>query len=141
MADQSQQQFRQSEVNAANVEDLQRFINFELLPLLRAWRLSYNLSAGPPVTVTEDTTVTPAAQVYFVDATGGNITMTLPPALTARMRYTFKKMDSTGNTVTVQRHSSDDNVEGGSSVVISSQWNFRTLASNEVSHWLVVGTG
>lgn len=42
----------------------------------------------------------PTAPLYFVDATSGNITITLPPTTTNKEAYRFVRIDNSVNTVT-----------------------------------------
>jgi len=42
----------------------------------------------------------PAAPLYFVDATSGNIIITLPPTATNKETYRFIRIDDSANTVT-----------------------------------------
>jgi hypothetical protein len=60
---------------------------------------------GGVVTKSADYTVltSDSGSGFYVDATGGNVTLTLPAwAAATPQRYWFRRMDSSGNTVTVQ---------------------------------------
>lgn len=73
--------------------------------------------------VTSSQTLTASTYVVIVDATSGNITVTLPTGTTAfaagvGIQYIIKRVDSSGNTVTVQRGGSDT-IDGGTSFTLS----------------------
>jgi pectate lyase len=60
--------------------------------------------------------------VILCDATSGAITITLPPvAGVTDQVYIVKKIDSGGNTVTIDGNSSET-IDGATTKVISSQW-------------------
>ncbi|MCH8748169.1 hypothetical protein IH781_00305 [Patescibacteria group bacterium] len=73
-------------------------------------------------TYTADQTLTTANQIVLVDATSGNVTITLTAVsdLTGE-EFDVSKIDSSGNTVTVAAAGSDE-INGSSEVVISSQY-------------------
>ena len=59
-------------------------------------------SSIPFTTVSTDTTIVVNSKVHLVDATNGDVTVTLPPASqAARREYHVKKTDSTSNAVKV----------------------------------------
>lgn len=68
-------------------------------------------------TITADYTVTPADDVITVDATAGNVTITLPPPSTftnSNMPLYIKKIDASANSVTI-----NGNIDGSLSVILS----------------------
>lgn len=78
---------------------------------------------------------------YFVriDATSGNVTMTLPAASTAfgnnmGITYVVQRIDNTGNTVTVQRAGSDT-INGATSFTLGTQWETKNLTCTSTSTW------
>lgn len=77
---------------------------------------------------------------YFrVDATSGNITITLPAASTAfgasmGIRYVFKRVDASGNTVTIVRAGSDT-IDGATSIGLTTQWELKELQCSSTSTW------
>lgn len=80
---------------------------------------------------------------YFitVDATGGNVTLTLPAASTAfgnavGIQYVIKRIDNSGNTITIQRAGSDT-IDGGTSVTLTTQWEVKELQGTSTSTWNV----
>jgi hypothetical protein len=63
----------------------------------------------PYRTATGSVTARITDRVMFCDATGGNVTITLPAANTAQgWRCRFIRVDSSANTVTIQRAGADD---------------------------------
>jgi len=91
--------------------------------------------------ITNSTTI--GVDVYFmtVDATSGNITITLPSAAShfgANMgiQYVFKRIDNSGNTVTIQRAGSDT-IDGGTSFSLTTQWESKELQCASTSTWLL----
>jgi hypothetical protein len=75
-------------------------------------------------------TLTPHDHTVFVDATGGNRTITLPTASTcARRRYEIKKIDSSANTVTVDGYSSET-IDGSLTNILSTQYQSVTVVSD-----------
>ncbi len=90
--------------------------------------------------VTKTATYTIAANTYYVrgDATAGAFTITLPPALNNQGRKVLiKKIDSSGNAVTVSRAGADT-IEGSTTVSLGSQWNKTHLISNGVDTWEIL---
>jgi len=51
--------------------------------------------------VTSNTSIDPGYELYLIDATGGNIVMTLFDILADGQVMMFRRTDSTGNTVTI----------------------------------------
>lgn len=78
--------------------------------------------------------LTGAHTVVLVDATGGNRTMTLPSpgsvfnGLTSP-RITVKKIDASGNTVTVSQNAAEK-IDGANTVVLAAQWDRLTVVTN-----------
>jgi len=69
----------------------------------------------------------------FVDATSGNITITLPAATTV-VSYRLRRIDTGSNTVTINRAGSDT-IEGNTSVTLVGSNAFRELVSDGTSKW------
>ncbi len=88
---------------------------------------------------TATTPYTAAAVTYImVDATAGNKVVNLPAisGLSGNREYAVKKVDASGNTVTVTANGSDT-IDGAATVVLSSQYDYvRIVAGTE---WHVVG--
>lgn len=80
--------------------------------------------------VTSATTLGTEGGVWLVDATGGGVTLTLPSAaeITGRV-YTVKKIDASGNSVTIDPAGSET-IDGAATKVLSTQWQSFTFQSN-----------
>jgi hypothetical protein len=71
--------------------------------------------------------------LHLVDASGGNVTINLPAA-SAVVTYRFRRIDSSANTVTINRNGTDT-IEGGTSITLVGSNASRTLDSDSVSKW------
>lgn len=91
----------------------------------------------PVSTKTTAYAATAADSVILVNATGGAVAITLPAATAAPgQMIRVKKIDSSGNAVTVVRAGSDT-IEGSTSAIsLGAQWNFTTLVTDGTSQWL-----
>lgn len=74
-----------------------------------------------------------------VDATGGNITITLPSASASfganmGLDLIFKRLDNSGNTVTIQRAGSDT-IDGATSFSLSTQYESKKIRALSTSTW------
>lgn len=77
---------------------------------------------------------------YPVDATAGNLVVTLPKA-TAQWRkpYVIKKIDSSANTITITADTTvPDKIDGAATVVISLQYHTVYIVSDGVKNWWLV---
>lgn len=89
---------------------------------------------------TTDFTVNLSGYFHTLDATSGNITVTLPAASAAfgntmGITYKFQRIDNSGNTVTIQRAGSDT-INGGTSFTITTQWTeVRQVQCTSTSTW------
>ena len=71
-----------------------------------------------------------------VDATSGAVTITLPDPGEARGRkITVKKIDGSGNAVTVTTKSGTDTIDGATSSALSSQYDFINIQSANGEYW------
>jgi hypothetical protein len=92
--------------------------------------------------ITTDGTASLAAYFYTIDATSGNVTVTLPAASTAfgntmGITYKFQRIDNSGNTVTIQRAGSDT-INGATSFTITTQWTqVKQVQCTSTSTWAV----
>ncbi len=88
---------------------------------------------------TSNYSVADSDSVLLGNAASNTITFTLPSAvgMTGR-QFTIKKTDSSTNTVTVAT-SSSQKIDGGTTVALSSQWQFLTVISDG-SNWMVVNS-
>lgn len=93
--------------------------------------------------VSTNTTVNNQEYFFVINASGGNITMTLPAASTVfgsgmGVQYVFKRIDNSGNTVTVQVNGSTaDLIDGASSFTILGQYTSKEVQCASVSNWYV----
>ncbi len=100
----------------------------------------YLWSASEVNIVTVVTTYSVAALVYYVrgNATGGSFTITLPAAMNLQgRRILVKKIDSSGNAITLAAAGSDT-IEGSATKSLASQWDHYHLISNGVDTWEIV---
>lgn len=92
-------------------------------------------------TVTANTTLSSAHHTVLVDATAGNITLTLPTAASAYSGgvgrvYNVKKIDASENTVTVDGASAET-IDGAATQVLTAQWQSMTIQSDGTA-WSVL---
>ncbi|MFJ7266674.1 hypothetical protein ACIQV3_08390 [Streptomyces sp. NPDC099050] len=80
--------------------------------------------------------VTANATVRVIDATSGNITITLISAVATRNRYVVKKVDATANTVTVAA-AGVQTIDGAAAKVLTTQWETVTVIPSG-GNWLTV---
>lgn len=89
------------------------------------------------VTKTTDYTATDSNFTILCDATSNNITITLPTAASSTKRiYNIKKIDSSGNTVTIDADSSEQ-VDGALTQVITTQYSSLTIQCNGTAWWII----
>lgn len=82
------------------------------------------------VTVTTSYDVPAGVFLVLCDCSGGNITVTLPSTITNEGRQIcVKKIDSSGNTVTIDSFSGE-NIEGASTSTLTTQWATKLFMSN-----------
>lgn len=95
-------------------------------------------SSGAVDEITTNTTITlaDATKILAVDATSGNITITLLAAATAGdgFEITVKKTDASANTVTIDGNGAET-IEGETTLVLTEQWQAVTIRS-DASNWL-----
>jgi hypothetical protein len=93
-----------------------------------------------PVTPTRtaNTTVTITTGSFNpCDATTASFAVTLPAASGRNGQiFTFKKIDSSANTVTITRGSTDT-IDGATTYVLSAQWKYVTIVSNGSNGWYI----
>jgi len=100
---------------------------------------SGNLShrAIPYATITGDTTVTTSNEVVFVNASSGEVDVTLYAASSnGGRKLIIKKTDSSGNAVNILRTSSET-IDGATSIILYHQNESITLVSDN-SNWFIV---
>ena len=75
--------------------------------------------------------------LMLCDATGGAITMTLPPAALVPGRiYVFKRINSGANAVVVDGYAAET-IDGATTYTLSAQWNSVTMMSNGTA-WFII---
>ena len=73
------------------------------------------------------------AAIYRIDATSGNIVVTLPTAASAADRgWQFKRIDASGNTVTLDPNGSET-IDGATTVLLATQYTSVEINSNGTS--------
>jgi hypothetical protein len=95
-------------------------------------------AANSPFTLTAD-----HAGLVILDATAGNIVANLPAvSATLPLRFSFVRMDATGNTATVNRNGTDIIDGVATSFVVSPGYDYDTIASagivTAVGRWVTV---
>ena len=86
---------------------------------------------------TSNYTITGTDVVIFADGTSGNVTITLPTASSfSGYRFYVKRIDNSGNTVSIAR-SSSDTIDGQTSITIGAQYESYTIVSNG-SLWYII---
>lgn len=85
------------------------------------------------------TTVNAGTDTYIMcDATSGNVTVNLPALSTvANREYVIKKVDATGNTVTIDANSAET-IDGATTQVLSTQYDYIRIIAG-TSEWHIVG--
>ena len=97
----------------------------------------YTKAVQSPSAITVSGTVDADSRFEFIDATSGDVTRTLPAASDSSGRLiTFKKEDSSGNSVTIAA-ASGETIDDEASQVISFQWNSMDVVSDG-SEWFIV---
>lgn len=95
--------------------------------------------SNPAVRSTNITLISTSAWNSLCNATSASFTITLPAANAASGQYLwFKKIDSTANTVTIQCAGSDT-IEGSTSKVLSIQYKYIELMSDNGTTWYIRG--
>lgn len=82
-------------------------------------------------------TLSANADVVDVDATSGAVTVTLPATPTTGDQYTVRKLDASGNAVTIAGNGK--NLNGAASRSLSSQYDAETIVYNG-TEWAVVSS-
>jgi hypothetical protein len=108
--------------------------------LTRVWsewfRVLRELTLGRRiVTVTEDYTAALTDDVIFADATSGILTVTLPSPDTCKgKQFSIKKIDSSGNDVTV---SSAVQIDGAVDQALDAQYDSLTVVSTGIYYFIL----
>lgn len=94
--------------------------------------LSWNIR-----TITSNATADPNDGTILVDASGGNVTVTLPAAASFPGRIlVVKKIDSSGNSVTIDGNASET-IDGSLTKSTSTQWTTYMVQSNGTSIFII----
>lgn len=86
-------------------------------------------------TITTNTTLTSAANSVLVNAAGGNVNVTLPTAIGAAYLCYVKRIDASGNSVTILPNGAQT-IDAQSSLGILNQYTSVTLKSDNANWWL-----
>ena len=109
-----------------------------------SWVKTPAVASFPTSAKSGDYTVTQAdsGKVFLVDASGGAVTITCPDSATVGSGFTFGvvKIDSSGNTVTVQR-AGTDTIEGEASLALEDQWGGTLLDTDGAGEFVQIGGG
>jgi hypothetical protein len=98
------------------------FIGVGLAAPTSSFDMSASVASGAITTVTGNTTLNTTHHTVLVDATSGNITITLPSVSSiTRREYIIKKIDASTNTVTVDANSTQV-IDGALTQVLRTQW-------------------
>jgi hypothetical protein len=100
------------------------------------------VSGGAPLaarTITADDALTDDDNFILVDATGGNIVVTLPdPTAYDKVLY-IKRIDASANTVTIEGNAAED-IDGSATLTLDAQWSGTAVGSNGTD-WFQIGGG
>ncbi len=100
-----------------------------------SWSLPY---VG--ITITGSGAISVPPTFMIVNAGSGSIVITLPSAsATSGLELVFYRIDSTANTVTIQRAGTDTFFGGGTSITLSAQNKYARLIP-WVANWFIVGS-
>lgn len=87
-------------------------------------------------TITSSEALTSADHLVLVDATAGAVVVDLPPAASKEgYQIVVKKIDASGNTVTVDGDGAET-IDGSTTQVLSSQYDSVVISSDGVSWWI-----
>ena len=87
-------------------------------------------------TVTSATTLGNADDVVLVDASGGAVTITLPPAAAATKEFCIKKIDTSGLVVTVDGNGSET-IDNSLTILLATPYDAIRVTSDGTSWWIL----
>lgn len=108
------------------------FLRREVFQLLSAFHGAVNSSVRE---VTADDSVLASDEVLLVDASGGDVTLSLPSAAFYFRRLLVKRIDASDNTVTVSALSGQT-IEGQSEVTLDSKWAGLDITARGEDSWI-----
>lgn len=89
------------------------------------------------ITRTSDYTVTETDHTILVDASSGNVTITLRTAVGSKQLYNIKRIDNSGNTVTVTTTSSQT-IDGATTYTgLSAQYKYVQVQANGTAYFII----
>jgi len=92
---------------------------------------------GNVETVSMDTVLDETHHTVLVDASGGNVTITLPAAASYNNTvYAVKKIDASANTVTIDGNGAET-IDGAATAVIAAQNAVLTIKSDATEWWII----
>jgi len=94
------------------------------------------VSALSTRTLTGDTTLAATDHVVLVDASGGDVTLTLPLAASRLSEFCIKKIDSSGNTVTIDGNGGET-IDGSTTFVLTEQYDALRIFSDATEWWVL----
>lgn len=89
-----------------------------------------------PLIVTGDTTLDGSYRNVLVDASGGNLTITLPSVASGSYEFRIKKIDATGFTVTVDA-SGGELIDDQLTQIISAQYVTLAMINSPAAWWII----
>lgn len=89
-----------------------------------------------PLVVVGNTTLDGSYRNVLVDASGGNVTISLPAVATGVFEFRIKKIDSSANTVTVDG-SGVEQIDGALTQVISTQYVTLVIINSSTAWWII----
>lgn len=90
------------------------------------------------VSVSTTASIAVATEVELCDATAAPFTVTLPQAFQGKMKKCVKKIEGSGNVVTVAAAGADT-IDGAATYPIAAGWGYAWFQSDGVSKWYVIG--
>lgn len=91
-------------------------------------------ASGSPVTITTNYSVVGYDRFLLIDATAGNITVTLPAvSVFFELSLTIKRIDATGNTVTIDGDGA--NIDGAGTYTLTTQYESITMTPDNTQWW------
>lgn len=115
----------------ADAQALAGLINQDLLPLIDLLRRGVNEEVR---TVSADADHTPNDRTLLVDASAGPVTISLVQVASAQRRLSVKKIDATGNAVTIAA-AAGESLDFASSYVLSAAGESVDLVPDDSQWW------